>query len=109
MDPVGWLQGSYNQPKTGSSSKSPISLQITRPTTMPHPELNVGFWQSKFKVGDHGAVHGLEWYHNENALKMMGFIVDMPNRPNVKWFDHGTYQGQTERGYPAVHIYDFQF
>lgn len=39
---------------------------------------------------------------------MMGFIVDMPNRPNVKWFDHGTYQGQTERGYPAVHIYDLE-
>jgi len=38
MDPMGWLQGSYNQPKTGSYSKSPAFLQITRPTTMPHQE-----------------------------------------------------------------------
>lgn len=90
MDPIGWAQGNYNynQPKTGNSSKSPTSLQVSRPSAMPHPdfvaltpaqqcalphsnnmkiqhegyqELNVGFWQSKFKVGDHGAVHGLDY------------------------------------------------
>jgi len=39
MDPLGWLQGSYNQnqPKTGSSG-SPTYLQITRSSTMPHQE-----------------------------------------------------------------------
>ena len=31
----------------------------------------------------------------------MRSIADMPNRKNVKWFDDGT-----ERGYPAVHLYD---
>ena len=36
----------------------------------------------------------------------MQSIADMPNRPNVKWFDNGMYQGVTKRGYPAVHIYD---
>lgn len=59
-----------------------------------HPKLRVGFWQGKFKVGDHGAVHGLPFSikdnggtktekTDENALKMMRSIVDMPNRKNV--------------------------
>jgi len=30
----------------------------------------------------------------------------MSNRPKVEWFDHGTYQGGTNRGFDAVHIYD---
>jgi hypothetical protein len=82
-----------------------------------HPELGVGFWQSKFKVGDHGAVHGLPYTvktnggirtekTDDNTLKMMRSIVDMPNRKNVQWFDHGTYQGGTNREFDAVHIYD---
>lgn len=54
---------------------------------------------------DHAEVHGLECT-KENTIKFMQSIADMPNRPNVKWFDNGTYQGQTERGYTAVHIYD---
>lgn len=91
-----WLQGSSNHPKTGSSdySQSPTSLEITRPFTMPHqdfvalskeerrqlphtndmkinhegyPELEVGFWQSKFKVGDHGAVHDLPYTVKNNG------------------------------------------
>ena len=70
-----------------------------------HSRLRVGFWQSDFKVKDHAEVHGLECT-KENTIKFIQFIADMPNRPNVKWFDNGTYQGQTERGYPAVHIYD---
>ena len=57
------------------------------------PELEVGFWQSKFKVGDHDAVHDLPYTvkandgtktekSDDNALKMMRSIVDMPNRVN---------------------------
>ena len=81
------------------------------------PELEVGFWQSKFKVGDHGAVHDLPYTEkanggtktektDDNALKMMRSIVDMPNRDNVRWFEDGTYQGGTDREFEAIHIYD---
>ncbi len=125
-------------PRPGST------LQINRPTAMPHeefvgltkeerralphsndmkiidegrPELEVGFWQSKFKVGDHGAVHDLPYTvkanggtktekTDDNAFKMMRSIVDMPNRDNVRWFEDGTYQGGTDRGFEAIHIYD---
>ena len=59
------------------------------------PELEVGFWQSKFKVGDHGAVHNLPYTlksngakktekSDDNILKIMESIVDMPNRNNIK-------------------------
>ena len=129
-----------NQPK----SKSPTSLKVERPTSMPHqdfvnltkeerrqlphskdmkishdghPELTVGYWQAKYKLRDHGAVHGLSYTVKDNGgtqtektennlWKFIGSIVDIPNRPNVKWFDHGTYQGGTNRGFDAVHIYD---
>lgn len=125
-------------PRPGST------LQINRPTAMPHeefvgltkeerralphsndmkiihegrPDLEVGFYQSKFKVGDHGAVHDLSYTvkanggtktekTDDNALKMMRSIVDMPNRDNVRWFEDGTYQGGTDRGFEAIHIYD---
>jgi len=82
-----------------------------------HSELNIGFWQSKFKVGDYGAVHELEYTvkdnggtktkkTNKNALEMMRFIVDMPNRENVQWFDDGMYQAGTDREFEAIYIYD---
>ena len=127
-----------SRPGTGSS------LEITWPTAMPHqefagltkqerrqlphsndmqiihegrPELEVGFWQSKFKVGDHGAVHDLPYTvksnggtktekSDDNTLKMMRSIVDMPNRDNVQWFENGTYQGGKDREFEAIHIYD---
>lgn len=120
------------------------TLQVTRPTAMPHeefvgltkeeqrslphindtaiihegrPELEVGFWQSDFKVGDHGAVHDLPYTvksnggtktekTNDNTLEMIRSIVNMPNRDNVQWFEDGTYQGGTDRGFEAIHIYD---
>ena len=59
-------------------------------------------------MGDHGAVHDLPYTvksngetktdkTDDNALKMMRSIVDMPNRENVRWFEDGTYQGGTDR------------
>lgn len=127
-------------PRPGST------LQITRPTAMPHqeftdltkenrrqlphhhdkiidveghPRLRVGFWQSRFKVVDHGAVHGLPYRvknnggtntekSDDNALSMMQSIADMPYRPNAVWFDQDdvTYQGGTDREFPAVYILD---
>ena len=47
-----------------------------------HQRLRVGFWQSRFKVADHGAVHGLPYSvknnggtkmekSDDNALSMM--------------------------------------
>jgi len=82
-----------------------------------HPDLTVGYWQSEFKVSDHGAVHGLEYTLKKNGgtktektedktLKFMRSIADMPNRKDVRWFDDGTYQDGTDRKFPAVHIYD---
>jgi hypothetical protein len=96
------------------------ALGITRPTAMPHsefggltkeekrqvphhhdriihveghPQLRVGFWQSRYKVPDHGALHGLPYSVKNNsgtkteksddtALAMMQSIEDMSHRPN---------------------------
>lgn len=63
-----------------------------------HQRLRVGFWQSRFKVADHGAVHGLQYSVKNNvgtsteksdddALSIMQSIEDMPYRPNAIWFD----------------------
>ena len=111
----------FSPRKTSGSPRSGSTLQITRPSSMPNlefveltkeekralpntndmkiihegrPELEVGFWQSKFKVGDHGAIHDLPYTvksnggtktekSDDNTLKMMRSIVDMPNRDNV--------------------------
>ena len=134
----------FSPRRTPGCPRPGSTLEITRPSSMPHqefvgltkeerralphsndmkiihegrPELEVGFWQSKFKVGDHGAVHDLPYTvksnggtktkkSDDNTLKMMGSIVDMPNRNNVKWFEDGTYQDGTDRGFEAIHIYD---
>ena len=32
-----------------------------------HQRLRVGFWQSRFKVADHGAVHGLPYSVKNNG------------------------------------------
>lgn len=83
-----------------------------------YPELDVGFWQSEKKVRKHGAIHGLEYTvheknggtitekSEENVLKMMRSIVDMPNRDKVEWFVNGTFQNGTKRQFEAIHIYD---
>ena len=134
----------FSPRRTPGCPRPGSTLEITRPSSMPHqefvgltkeerralphsndmkiihegrPELEVGFWQSKFKVDDHGAVHDLPYTvksnggtktekSDDNTLKMMESIVDMPNRNNVEWFEDGTYQGGTDRGFEAIHIYD---
>ncbi len=84
-----------------------------------YPELEVGFWQSQYKVRDHGAIHGLPYTlnknggtktekTNQNTLEMMKSVVDMQNRDHVQWFVNGTYQGGTDREFPAIHIYDLE-
>ena len=133
-------------PTTPSRPGSGSTLQITRPTAMPHqefddltkeerrqvphhydkiidveghPRLRVGFWQSRYKVPDHGGLHGLPYSVKNNggtkteksddtALAMMQSIEDMPHRPNTVWFDQDdvTYQGGTDREFPAVYILD---
>jgi hypothetical protein len=132
--------------KTPSRPRTGSALEITRPTAMPHPEfvgltkehkrqvhhhhdriihveghpqLRIGFWQCRFKVLKHGAIHGLPYNRKENgstrteksddnALVMIQSIEDMPHRPNAVWFDQDdvTYQGGTDRGFPAVYIFD---
>jgi hypothetical protein len=137
------------QPAGGHLRYPPVpgsALEITRPTAMPHqefvgltkeerrqvphpydkiihveghPRLRVGFWQSRYKVPDHGALHGLPYSVKNNggtkteksddtALAMMQSIEDMPHRPNAIWFDQDdvTYQGGTDREFPAVYIFD---
>lgn len=69
------------------------------------------------KTLDHGEVHGLPYTLTEKSAPktlrteenidiFMDSITEMPNRKNIQWFDNAMYQGGTERGYPAVHIYD---
>lgn len=125
-------------------SRSMSMLEISRPSSMPHqqfttlskqekralphnndmyivyekyPKLTIGFWQSQFKVANHGAIHDLPYIikangstktpkTDDNTLKMMKLIVDMPNRENIIWFENGTYQGGTDRGFDSIHIYD---
>lgn len=145
QDPFGWLSGQYDSRNVGPFGSRPSTfLNMEKPAAMSHEEfvgltkeerralphsndriiihegrskLVVGFWQSKFKVGDHGAIHDLPYIvkanggtktekTDDNALKMMQSIVDMPNRDNVQWFEDGTYQGGTDRGFEAIHIYD---
>lgn len=144
VDPGFGLNPTYAPP---SSRRVPGSgLEITRPSAMPHqefvgltkeerrqvahpydkiidveghPRLRVGFWQSRYKVAEHGALHGLPYGVKNNggtkteksddtALAMMESIADMPYRPNAIWFDQEdvTYQGGTDREFPAVHIFD---
>jgi len=82
-----------------------------------HPTLRVGFWQTRFKVPDHGAVYGLPYtikYNggtktektDKNTLIMMRSIVNMPNRENIIWIEDGTYQAGSDREFAAIHIYD---
>jgi hypothetical protein len=82
-----------------------------------YTNLYVGFWHSKFKVSDHGAVHDLPYIVNakggtrteksdQNVSKMMRSIVNMPNRANVRWFEDGMYQGGTDHEFEAIHIYN---
>jgi hypothetical protein len=144
VDPGFGLNPTYAQPSSRTVPGS--ALEITRPTAMPHqefvgltkeerrqvphpydkiihveghPRLRVGFWQSRYKVPDHGALHGLPYSVKNNggtkteksddtALAMMQSIEDMPHRPNAIWFDQDdvTYQGGTDREFPAVQIFD---
>ena len=66
---------------------------------------------------DHGAIHGLEYIvksngetvtkkTKENHDQFMRSIASMPDRKNIRWFYNGTFQGNTDREFPAVHIYD---
>lgn len=105
---------------TGLTKEERRALPHCNDTTITHeghPDLGVGFWQAQHKVGDHGGIHDLPYTvkanggtktekSNNNTLKMMQSIVNMPNRDNVQWFDDGSYQGGTDRGFEAVHIYD---
>lgn len=80
-------------------------------------KLRVGFNQAKYKVRAHGAIHGLPYSENknggtvtirseENTLQMMDSIVNISEQDTTQWFRDGTYQGGTERGFEAVHMYD---
>lgn len=140
--PESGLSLTYSQPSSRTVPGS--ALEITRPTAMPHqefvgltkaerrqvphpydkiinvkghPQLRVGFWQSRYKVPDHGVFHSLPYKNNggtrteksdHNALAMMQSIEDMAHRPNTMWFDQDdvTYPGGTDRELPAVHIFD---
>jgi hypothetical protein len=83
------------------------------------PRLRVGYWQTRYKIPDHGHLHDLpyilkdngeeKYVRNEkNTVEMIKSIEDMVHRPEVIWFDQAdvTYQGQTAREFPAVYIYD---
>ena len=78
-----------------------------------YPSLGVMFNQVWFKLPKHGGDHDLPVEDNgktprteENALALVDSIVDMPNRENIVWYTNGAYQGGTERGRNAVHLFD---
>ena len=149
QDLFGWLSGKYDSKNVGpSGSGATTYLEMEKPASMPHqefvgltkeerrqvphpyaydkiihveghPRLRVGFWQSRYKVPDHGALHGLPYSVKKNggtkteksddtALAMMQSIADMPYKPNAIWFDQEdvTYQGGTDREFPVVYIFD---
>jgi len=59
LDPMGWLQGSYNQPKPGpsssfsKSSQTGVSLHLQRPSAMPHQEYTSLTKEQKRNLSDH--------------------------------------------------------
>ena len=129
--------------KFGSSSLRPqTNLRIDRPSDIPHEnfvemtkeerrllpspkdmkifyedmELEIGFYQSKYKVAKHGAIHGLPFdikpngstktlRSEQNALKMMQSIVNLSKKDGVKWIEN-TFQADTDREFDAIHLYD---
>ena len=67
----------------------------------------------KFKTPDHGDIHGLPVNANgktpkmeKNALALRDSIITMTNRKEIKQFENGLYQGETNRGYDSVNLYD---
>ena len=140
----GWFNNPGGLAPSPNPGARKSRLRIERPTEIPHqnfvgmskeerrqvpqanemfinyedlPKLRIGFWQAKFKVGDHGAVHGLPFTvkdnggtktqrTNDNTLSMMRSIRDMPNRKGVELYKSGTYQGGRSREFDAIHLYD---
>lgn len=80
-------------------------------------ELTVGFYQSKYKLPKHGHLHGIDYVikpngtfkstkTDQNALKLMYSVANMPYRNNVKLFKNAIYQPGTKRQFAAIFIYD---
>lgn len=103
---------------TKAEKRSLYNYKYMRINRERYPELDVGYWQSEYKVRKHGAIHGLAYTTNEetngtitnrteaNALAMMQSVVDMANGDKVEWIINGTYQANTTRGFEAIHIYE---
>ena len=100
------------------SSQAGTSLQIARPSAMPHqdfitlttdprdgfieveghPKLTVRYNQVHFKTAKHGDIHGLPKNENgkiskteQNALALRDSLIKMPEREGIVWFDNGGY------------------
>ena len=131
--------GTSSSPRNNYFSKSSqtgASLQMERPSAMPHqdftaltkeqkrnlpdprdgfiieeghPHLVARYGQVDFKTPDHGLPtneKGRTPKTEKNALALRDSIVNMPNRKDIVWFDNGMYQGGTKRGYDSVNIFD---
>ena len=136
---------SFN-PNWKQPSPAPSSLQMNRPYDLPHEkyvslsnqdkrflchkndlkmvledcfELTVGFYQSKYKVPKHGAIHNVEYIikpdgstkslkNDNNALKLMHSVANMPFRKNVKIFKNAIYKPGTERQFEAIFYLRFR-
>ena len=144
LNPNSWTMVHSKPAPRHCQAAGPSSLKVIPPSSMPtdefcgltkeerrqlphpsdmkikregRPELEVGFWQCRYKVGKHGAIHDLPFTlkknggtktekTDENALKMMQSIIDMANQSDVEWFENGTFQAGTNREFEAIHIYD---
>lgn len=81
------------------------------------PKLSIKFWQVRHKLLMHGSAHGLDYTEklnckrktaktDENTLKLIQSLVEMPNRNNVQWFENGIYKGGRDSGFKSIFIYD---
>ena len=118
--------GTLNTPRNNYFSKSSqpgTSLQVQKPSNMPHqeytsltkeqrrnlpdprdgfinveghPKLTARYGQVKYKMPDHGSIHGLPTNENgktpkteANALSLRNSLVKMSNREKIIWFENG--------------------
>jgi hypothetical protein len=105
------------------SNKAP-GLTKEQIRNLPHPsdvfikiEGIIRYGQAKFKVRDHGELYGLPYTltnnggtktlrTEDNINDFMQGIANRAKNESIRRFDNGTYQTDTDQGYPAVHIYD---
>ena len=76
-----------------------------------YPQLDLRFNQVEYKTSKHGVAHGLCVDSNgktpkSEAISLRNSLLDMPNRPNIKQFSNGQYQGGTPKSCDSINLFD---